>query len=253
MHHRLRLAASAAPPCTSLCVAFLRHINGLSRIGASARLSSLPSQQATSLAATVPGGADAAQRAGGMLARRSCFFSTSANSSIRSDNGAAEKEPKREYFIPTKRQYKSAPKRQHGIHAGWRKFSQPKDRPWHVKPKKGEEKRELAEVSTSIKGIRVSPWQLNLLAKVVRNLPVVDAVAQMEFGKKKHTETYKKIIQVSFAVRRDRRREVCCGFPCCARCMRSVVVEVCCAGRLLRDACVAKRSFCANREYIFDR
>lgn len=185
----------------------MRHINGLSRIGNSARLSSLGSQQATSLAATVAVGADVGQRAGEMRARRSCSFSTSANSSIRSDGDAAEMEPKREYAVPTKRQYKSAPKRQHGEHAGWRKFSQPKDRPWQVKPKKGEEKRELAEVSTSLKGIRVSPWQLNLLAKVVRNLPVVDAVAQMEFGKKKHTETYKKIIQVS--LRRGGTREGC--------------------------------------------
>ncbi|CAM9920141.1 unnamed protein product [Scytosiphon promiscuus] len=54
---------------------------------------------------------------------------------------------------------------------------------------------ELREVKTGLKEIRVSPWSLNLLAKLVRGLPVVDATAQLKFCKKKHTITVNKAIQ----------------------------------------------------------
>lgn len=128
-----------------------------------------------------------------------------------------------------KRVYQSAPKRRHGRHAGWRKWSAPttkhtkKDRADQpagamaavddatetqvsvvdgLKEKEEERKRELREVSAKMKEIRVSPWKLNLLAKVVRNLPVVDAMAQMEFCKKKHTVTFQKIIKVRYSTHR---------------------------------------------------
>lgn len=58
----------------------------------------------------------------------------------------------------------------------------------------------LREVSTRLKEIRVSPWSLNLLAKLVRGLPVVDASAQLQFCKKKHTTTVSKAIQVCVRV-----------------------------------------------------
>lgn len=54
----------------------------------------------------------------------------------------------------------------------------------------------LREVSSGLKEIRVSPWSLNLLAKLVRGLPVVEAAAQLQFCKKKHTITVNKAIQV---------------------------------------------------------
>ncbi|CAN0316190.1 unnamed protein product, partial [Scytosiphon promiscuus] len=54
---------------------------------------------------------------------------------------------------------------------------------------------ELRKVKTGLKEIRVSPWSLNLLAKLVRGLPVVDATAQLKFCKKKHTITVNKAIQ----------------------------------------------------------
>lgn len=133
---------------------------------------------------------------GGQSPQQRACFSTNASSSTVVESEPNLAEPQREYYVPVRRQYEGAPKRQHGRNHGWRKFSKPKDRPWHVKAEKGVEKRELKEVSATIKGIRVSPWQLNLLARVVRNLPVVDAIAQMEFGKKKHTNTYQKIIKV---------------------------------------------------------
>lgn len=60
----------------------------------------------------------------------------------------------------------------------------------------GPKKAELREVSSGLKEIRVSPWTLNLLARLVRGLPVVDAAAQLEFCKKKHTGTVFKAIQV---------------------------------------------------------
>lgn len=132
---------------------------------------------------------------GGQSPQQRACFSTNASSSTVVESEPNLAEPQREYYVPVRRQYEGAPKRQHGRNHGWRKFSKPKDRPWHVKAEKGVEKRELKEVSATIKGIRVSPWQLNLLARVVRNLPVVDAIAQMEFGKKKHTNTYQKIIK----------------------------------------------------------
>lgn len=58
-------------------------------------------------------------------------------------------------------------------------------------------KKELREVSTTLREIRVSPWTLNLVTKLARDLPVVDAMAQMEFCKKKHTATVQRIIKVS--------------------------------------------------------
>ncbi|CAN0030569.1 unnamed protein product, partial [Ectocarpus fasciculatus] len=53
----------------------------------------------------------------------------------------------------------------------------------------------LREITTGLKEIRVSPWNLNLLAKLVRGLPVVEAHAQLKFCKKKHTITVGKAIQ----------------------------------------------------------
>lgn len=111
-----------------------------------------------------------------------------------------------------KRIYQGAPKRQHGQHAGWRKFGKPKDGPWREKQLALSEAaersrtRELREVSTSLKEIRVSPWNLNLLTKVVRDLPVVDAISQMEFCKKKHTVTVQRIIKVSRSMSANRPR-----------------------------------------------
>lgn len=103
-----------------------------------------------------------------------------------------------------KREYQLAPKRQHGRHAGWRK--------WSVSKNYGETKypvetsprptKELREVSTKLQRIRVSPWNLNLLTPVVRGLPVVDAIAQMEFCKKKHSVTVQRLIRVSCRIPR---------------------------------------------------
>lgn len=113
-----------------------------------------------------------------------------------------------------RRVYQSAPKRSHGKNAGKKKAT--------VKPPPqraaataaaassvddggdmqlalgtaGRKADALREVSTGLKEIRVSPWSLNLLAKLVRGLPVVDASAQLEFCKKKHTTTVNKAIQV---------------------------------------------------------
>ncbi|CAN0126138.1 unnamed protein product, partial [Ectocarpus sp. 13 AM-2016] len=53
----------------------------------------------------------------------------------------------------------------------------------------------LREITTGLKEIRVSPWNLNLLAKLVRGLPVAEASAQLLFCKKKHTTTVAKAIQ----------------------------------------------------------
>lgn len=128
-------------------------------------------------------------------AARACF-SSNATASAEEEKAPKKVEPHREYAVPRKRQYQSAPKRQHGPKAGWRKKPRQKDRPWHTPPKKGEEKRELREVSTQLKEIRVSPWQINLLAKMVRGLTVTDAMAQMQFNKKKHATTVTKLLQV---------------------------------------------------------
>lgn len=129
---------------------------------------------------------------------------------------------KRHEDIP-KRIYQSAPKRRHGKNAGMRKWSTPNNKTANIAAEssaaaategdnssaqqedmlalgrgggraRGAE--DLREISTSLKEIRVSPWSLNLLAKLVRGLPVVEASAQLQFCKKKHTSTVRKAIQV---------------------------------------------------------
>lgn len=55
---------------------------------------------------------------------------------------------------------------------------------------------EPREVSTKLKEIRVSPWTLNLVTKLARGLPVVEAAAQLKFCKKKHTITVLRAMQV---------------------------------------------------------
>ncbi|CAM9097917.1 unnamed protein product [Pylaiella littoralis] len=120
-----------------------------------------------------------------------------------------------------RRIYQSAPKRGHGRHSGMKKWSTAKGAPAPVAPPTGNGEEEeqgegaqevvalekiegskrraaeggLREVSTRLKEIRVSPWSLNLLAKLVRGLPVVEASAQLQFCKKKHTTTVSKAIQ----------------------------------------------------------
>ena len=117
-----------------------------------------------------------------------------------------------------KRIYQGAPKRQHGKNAGMRKWSKPSPVrrkvegeavgvPGEAGAGRGEmlafgrtgsdaARFEPREVSTKLQEIRVSPWSLNLLARLVRGLDVVDATAQLTFCKKKHTTTILKAIQV---------------------------------------------------------
>lgn len=121
---------------------------------------------------------------------------------------------KRYEDIP-KRVYQSAPKRKHGKYAGMRKWSSPDTGKQEIDSQELNEGQEedgemLAlgaegsaqtgsegrEISTSLKEIRVSPWTLNLLTKLVRGLPVVEATAQLKFCKKKHTVTVLKAMQV---------------------------------------------------------
>lgn len=129
-------------------------------------------------------------------------ISTESNKAVGKDTGLK------------KRQYQLAPKRQHGRHAGWKK--------WSVWKNYGEIKypvetgprptKELREVSTKLQKIRVSPWNLNLLTPVVRGLPVVDAIAQMEFSKKKHSVTVQRLIRVSCSISRGCIREASLQF-----------------------------------------
>ena len=147
--------------------------------------------------------------------------SSSSSSSSRAGSVACMSTSSKRYKDIPKRIYQSAPKRNHGKNAGMRKWSAPNSKTGDVAAASAEatkagdsnsdQQREmlalgrrggarraedLREISTKLKEIRVSPWSLNLLAKLVRGLPVVEASAQLQFCKKKHTTTVRKAIQV---------------------------------------------------------
>ncbi len=138
----------------------------------------------------------------------------SSSSAITSSRCLSTSTNKKYEDIP-RRIYQSAPKRSHGKHAGKKKATVKGPAPGAAAAaaaaassggdgadmqlalgaagRKADARR---EVSTGLKEIRVSPWSLNLLTKLVRGLPVVDASAQLQFCKKKHTTTVDKAIQV---------------------------------------------------------
>lgn len=141
-----------------------------------------------------------------------------------------------------KRVYQSAPKRSHGKHAGMKKWSGVQKSPAAVATPQaaegeGEEADEgekqlalgkvggsrkaedLREVKTGLKEIRVSPWSLNLLAKLVRGLPVVEAAAQLKFCRKKHTITVSKAIQVGLVLARFLRGPLVVAAACALVCV----------------------------------
>ncbi|CAM9496380.1 unnamed protein product [Discosporangium mesarthrocarpum] len=81
--------------------------------------------------------------------------------------------------------------RNHGRGAGPKRFPREGE---PVRQKRVQRRTDLRETSTRLKEIRVSPWQLNLVAKMVRGLTVMDAMANMKFSKKKHSATMMRAI-----------------------------------------------------------
>ncbi|CAM9706706.1 unnamed protein product [Ectocarpus sp. 8 AP-2014] len=142
--------------------------------------------------------------------------SNSSSSSSSSSRCLSTSTNQKKYEDIPKRVYESAPKRRHGKHAGMKKWSAATTGPPPQEAEQAQEEQEgevqqkqlalgdvwssgneggLREITTGLKEIRVSPWNLNLLAKLVRGLPVVEANAQLLFCKKKHTTTVAKAIQ----------------------------------------------------------
>ncbi|CAM9559018.1 unnamed protein product [Ectocarpus sp. 6 AP-2014] len=142
--------------------------------------------------------------------------SNSSSSSSSSSRCLSTSANQKKYEDIPKRVYESAPKRRHGKHAGMKKWSAatrgppPQEAEQEQEEQEGEVQQkqlalgdvwssgnegDLREITTGLKEIRVSPWNLNLLAKLVRGLPVVEANAQLLFCKKKHTTTVAKAIQ----------------------------------------------------------